>query len=79
MSEPNPEKSASVSANMNTPAIVQKQEDNVAKPALTDTTQPQFKIVRVRKPDGTIVKVRRPITAEGKLIHKLLFHMLTEP
>jgi hypothetical protein len=50
------------------PVVVEaKQLAPAAKPSTAEPTQPQFKIVRVRKPDGTIVKVKRPITAEGKL------------
>ena len=46
-----------------------------AKPATPEEAPvPQFKIVRVRKPDGTIVKVKRPITADGK--HNLEIFLL---
>jgi hypothetical protein len=55
------------------PAIIEKTSvpakskpdvDGKATPS-TDASLPYYKIVKVRKPDGTIVKVKRPITAEG--------------
>jgi len=47
---------------------IQKQQDAAPKAPATTSGLPhqQFKIVRVRKPDGTIVKVKRPIDGEGR-------------
>lgn len=47
------------------PVQEKKLPDALAKSATEASPQQQYKIVKVRKPDGTIVKVRRPITAEG--------------
>ncbi len=48
------------------PILSEKKQLVVPKTASSDVApQTQFKIVRVRKPDGTIVTVKRPITAEG--------------
>ncbi|KUJ11328.1 uncharacterized protein LY89DRAFT_242512 [Mollisia scopiformis] len=50
---------------MEAPLVSEKtQSEVVAKAPTSNATAQQFKIVKVRKPDGTIVKVKRPITAE---------------
>lgn len=58
--------------NASSPAPVEQKPMPAVKPAVSSGSSessepPQFKIVKVRKPDGTIVKVKRPITAEGML------------
>jgi hypothetical protein len=58
---------------------VEKQPDAVAKAVVATVDgapQIQYKIVRVRRPDGSIVKVKRPITAEGMKNRRLLFSLL---
>jgi hypothetical protein len=42
-----------------------KSDMNAKAIPYTAASPPVYKIVKVRKPDGSIVKVKRPITAEG--------------
>jgi CxxC motif-containing protein (DUF1111 family) len=53
---------------MEAPVVAQKAQPEAGAKTIQPDGAPQiqYKIVKVRKPDGTIVKVRRPISAEGK-------------
>lgn len=66
------------------PVQEKKQPDALTKSVAEGPIQQHYKIVKVRKPDGTIVKVRRPITAGGMQFPSLpqpstLFYAYTFP